>query len=78
MRLEAVDVGIVEDFDGRLFDGPVHPFSLTIGPGVIWFGQLVCNPVLGADAVEDVRPEISPGWPVSVLGQVGELDTVVR
>ena len=35
---QAFAIGIVEGFDGRIFDGAVHAFGLAVGPGVIGFG----------------------------------------
>jgi len=40
-------------------------------------GQPVLDPVLGADPVEDVGAEVSPGRPVPVPGQIGEGHAVV-
>ena len=77
MGLEALEIGVVEDLDGGFLDGPVHPLGLAIGPGVVWLGKLVLDSALLADTIEDVGAEVSPGWPVAVLWQVGERHAVV-
>ena len=77
MRLQACQVLIVEDLNRGVFDRPVHAFGLTVGPGMVRLGQTMLDPVLDADAVEDVRPEELPARPGSVLGQIGERHAVV-
>jgi hypothetical protein len=59
----------MEDLEGGFLDGPVHPLGLAIGPGMVWFGQLVLDPVLIADAIEDVGAEITPGGSIPVFGK---------
>src|SRR4051812_38976445 len=71
MSLEALQVGVVEHLDGGIFDGAVHPLGLAVGPGMIRLRQLVGDPVLTADPVEDV-PDPGRRWPIAVLGQVSE------
>ena len=63
---------VVETFDGRVLDGPVHAFHLAVRPRVIDLGEPVLDPVLVADPIEDVVERIF------VAGMVCELDTVVR
>ena len=55
-------------FDGGLLDGSVHPLDLPIGPRVLHLGQTMLDPVLVADAIEDVMEC------VFVPRLVGELD----
>ena len=41
-----------------------QPLGLTVGPGMIGFGQLVGNAVLGTGAAEDVaagKSDVGPG-----------------
>src|SRR3954466_1789347 len=33
--LQALQVGVVEDLDGPVLDGPVHPLGLAVRPGMI-------------------------------------------
>ena len=44
-------------FDGGLFDCPVHAFDLTVGPGMVRFGQSMLDAVLPADMVEHVHAQ---------------------
>lgn len=43
---------VMEAFDGCFLDRPVHPFNLTIAPGMIGFRQTMLDPVSFADHVE--------------------------
>ncbi len=36
---------VVIPTDGRLFDGPVHSFNLTVRPGVFYLGQPVLDAI---------------------------------
>jgi hypothetical protein len=54
-----------------IFDGSVHSLGLAIGLRIIWLGQLVFDPIVIADAIEDVRSEIPSGWSVPVFWQNG-------
>lgn len=36
---------VVKAFDGGLLDRAVHPFDLSVGPGMVGLGQPVLNPV---------------------------------
>jgi hypothetical protein len=67
----------MERLDSGFLDGTVHPFGLTVGPGMVWLSEFMFDPVLVAYAVEDVRPEVSPTWPVTVLRQIGECHSVI-
>jgi len=70
-------VGVVEvSLHGSVLDGPVHTFDLPVGPGMVGLGQPVLDSVDMASAVEGVASKTC-GWPLSVLGQVGELDAIV-
>ena len=73
-RHESKDVGfqdfqvrVMERFDGRLLDGSVHPLGLTVGPRMLWLGELMLDAVLIADTVEDLGTEIAPARPVAVF-----------
>lgn len=66
-----VVVVIVESFDGRIFDCPVHASNLAVGPRVLHLGESVLALVFPADSVEDVLKGIN----VPVV--VGELHTIV-
>ncbi len=59
---------VVKAFDGGFLDRPVHTLNLPIGPGVLYLGQAVIDPVLIADPVKDVMTSIK------VAGSIGELD----
>src|SRR3954449_12896892 len=61
----------MEHLDGGVLHRPVHPLGLAVRPGMIGPGQLVRDPVLTADPVEDV-PHPGRRWPIAVLGQVSE------
>ncbi|ARW49420.1 hypothetical protein S1001342_03130 (plasmid) [Acetobacter pasteurianus subsp. pasteurianus] len=65
---------VMEAFDGCLFDCPVHPFNLTIGPGMIGFRQTMFDPVGFADHVE--AHGTRPGR-IAITGLVSELDPIV-
>jgi len=62
---------VVIAFDGCFLDCSVHPFDLTVGPGVFDFGEAVLNIILVADPVEDMFER------AGMVSHVGELDTVV-
>jgi hypothetical protein len=55
--LERLKIGVVEGLDGGLLDGAVHPLGLAVCLWVVGLGKLVGDPVLAADAVEDVAAE---------------------
>ena len=58
-------------FDHCLLDHPVHPFHLTIGPGVLHPGQAMSDAIFVADPVENVVEGIF------VADLIGGLDAVV-
>jgi hypothetical protein len=57
MATELVVAAVVEAFDRRLLDGPVHPFDLPVGPWMPGLGQAVADVVLRASELEGVRAE---------------------
>ena len=67
----------MEGLDGGLFDGPVHPLSLPVGPRVVRLRQLVSDAVFIANLAKDVHSQKSVDRLVSVLGQVGKGHAVV-
>jgi len=77
MCFQAVDVLVVEDPDGCFLDGSVHPLGLTIGPGMVRFGQSMFDALLKANAIEDVWPEEAACWSLAVPRQIGEGHAVV-
>ena len=69
---QLVVVVVVEAFDGRVLDCPVHAFDLAIRPGVLDLGEPVFDLMLAADALEDVFEGICMPF------VVGELDAIIR
>jgi hypothetical protein len=63
---------VVELFVRRLFDRPIHPFNLAIGPRVFAFGTPVVDVILSAYTVKDLLECMN----VSIL--ICELDAIVR
>src|SRR5215216_4678928 len=57
VRPELVVAVVVIAPDGRVFEGPVHPLDLTIGPGVIGLGEPVLDVVLRAGVLEGMSPD---------------------
>jgi hypothetical protein len=68
---ELVVVVVVEAFDCRLLDRPIHPFNLAIGPRVFDPGKPVVDLMLSTDTVKDVLEGIN------VLVMIGELDAII-
>ncbi len=62
---------VMEAFYRCLLDCSVHPFDLTIGPGMVDLGEPVLDAVLVADAIKDVVEG------VCMVSVIGELDAVV-
>lgn len=64
----------MEAFDGCFLDRPVHPFYLTIGPGMVGFRQTMFDLVSFADHVEahGARPRR-----IAVAGLFSKLDPIV-
>jgi len=76
VRFELV-VGVIEVALHRgILDGSVHALDLPVGSGMVGFGEPVVDAMKVAEPVERMAAE-SCGWPVAVLGQIGELDAVV-
>lgn len=63
-------------FNAGLFDCAVHPFDLSVGPGMLDLGEPVLDPVFVAPHVEPVRYPGGRGA-VDVARREGELDAVV-
>ncbi len=57
--------------NGGLLDRAVHALDLTVGPGMLDFGEPVFDVVLIADPVEDMVEG------VLVVRHVGELDAII-
>ncbi len=62
--------------DRGLFEGPVHPLDLTVGPWVVGLGQPVLDVAFSADLVEAIDA-VRGGGAAAVLGRLGELDAIV-
>jgi hypothetical protein len=62
--------------DGGLLERAVHPFDLTVGPGVIGFSQTMLDAKFLPGPVEGMTAPAGGGT-FTVLWQVGELDAVV-
>src|SRR5665213_213501 len=54
VSVELLVTVVVVAFDGGLLDGPVHPFDLTVGPGMLHLCEPVFDAVLAATHVEQV------------------------
>jgi hypothetical protein len=76
VRFELFVRVIEEAFDGGFLDGPVHPFDLSVGPGMVGLGQTVVDPITKTDAIEGMSTP-SSRKSSTVLRQIGELDSVV-
>ncbi len=65
---------VMEAFDGGFLDCPVHPFHLTVRPGMVWFRQTVFDSVGFADHVEahGTRPSC-----ISIARLLSELDPII-
>jgi hypothetical protein len=51
---------VVVALNGRFLEGPVHPFDLAIGPGMVRLREAMFDAVLVADAIEHV-PAVAGG-----------------
>src|SRR3981189_2550365 len=70
-------VGVIEErIVGAFLGGPVHPFDLSVGPGMVGLGQTVADVMTKTDYME-VRSAAAHSQFSSVSGQIGELDSVV-
>jgi hypothetical protein len=68
----------VKRFNGRVLDGPVHPFSLSVFPRVIGLSQFVDDVVFIANPAKDMHAQQGVDGLVTVLGQVSKSHAVVR
>jgi hypothetical protein len=76
VRFDSV-MGVVEvSLDRGVLDGAVHPLDLPVRPGMVGSGQPVFDSMNETEPVEGMAAEAC-GWPLAVLRQVGELDTVI-
>ena len=64
-------------FDGRLFDGAVHPLDLADDPGMLDLGEPVLDPIFDAAHVEHLG-HIGGRGAIGVARRKGELDTIAR
>ena len=62
--------------DGRLLDGPVHPFYLAVGPRMVGLCQAMFDTMKLTSPVEGMAAQHG-GGALAVLRQVGELDAVI-
>src|SRR3984957_16085937 len=60
MPAELIIAVVVVAFDGPVLDGSVHPFDLTVGPGMVDLGEAVLDVVLAAAHGEHVRHICEP------------------
>ena len=67
---------VVEAFYGGILDGAVHPFDLTIGPGMPDLGQPMFDAVFFTAHVEHMGHPCRRGA-VGVTRRKGELDPIV-
>jgi hypothetical protein len=77
MSLETIQVIVMERSDSCFLDRSVHPLGLAVGPGMVRLCQPVLDAMLETNAIEDMRPEETPGWSLTVLGQIGEGHSIV-
>ena len=63
--------------NGGFLEGAVHPLDLTVGPGMVRFGEAVLDTMLAADAVEHVQP-VAGRRAGTHGGHIAELYAVVR
>src|ERR1700679_2924561 len=70
-------MGVVEvSLHRSVLDGSIHAFDLPVCPWMVGLGEAVFDSMNEAEPVEGVSAEAC-GWPLAVLRQVGELDTVI-
>lgn len=74
VRPESVVALIVEAFEGRFRDGPVHPIDLSVSPRMLQFGEPVLDVVGLTDRVE---PHLTRPGCVAVARLPGKLDAIV-
>src|ERR1700732_1736303 len=71
VRFELLVVVVEEALPRGFLDGAVHPFDLSVGPGMVRLGEPVLDSVDMAGTVEGMAAEAC-GWPLAILRQVGE------
>lgn len=76
MPAELGAIVIIMPLDGGLLDGSIHPFDLSVGPGMIDLGAAVLDAAFTATHVEYMGDE-SCRRPVGITRREAELDTVV-
>jgi hypothetical protein len=73
MRLEGIEVLVVECLGGRILDGAVQALSLAVGPKMVRLGQAVLDAVLVA-ATSKMRPSTIASMPLRPDWLVGHSD----
>ncbi len=61
---------------GRFLDGPVHAFDLSVDPGMVRLSKPVVDAMPKAGPTKRMAAKTG-GCPLTVLQQVGELDSVI-
>ena len=54
VRAKSGVIFVVVALHGGFFQRPVHPLNLPVGPGMVWFGQPVFDPMLGTDPIKEM------------------------
>jgi len=67
---------VVEAFNRRFFDGPVHPFNLSVRPRMLNLGQPMLDAVFLTTHVKHMR-HITSSVPLSVAWRKGEPDPII-
>ena len=55
VRSQALQVRVVKRFNGSVLDGPVHPFGLSVCPGVVGLGQFMDDAVFIANPAKEMH-----------------------
>ena len=71
MQFQVVMGLVVILFHRSVFKRAVHAFHLTIGPGMVSFGEAMLDAILLADAIENMMEG------VLIALTIGELDAVI-
>ena len=74
MAAKPVVAVVVISFDCCLLDRSVHSLNLTVGPGMVRFGQATLDPIGLAD---HIKAHLWKGEAVAIARLLGELNTVV-
>jgi hypothetical protein len=77
-------VVVMEAFDGRIFDGAVHPLDLTVGPRMTGFGQTMLDIQISASHLERMATKgdvvLAHGFDVirrpAIASWIGEMSAV--